>query len=123
MKRILFVNDERPIVEMTNLILTRDGYECITALNGVEALELLNSGQAFDLIVCNYQMPLMDGLQVLDYVKEKFPTLPFILHSGDTTVEKIATSRGAIFLSAATKTRDLLNTIQQVLRAAALQAN
>ena len=82
MKRILLVDDEKLIAELLCVILVSRGYDCRTASDGVEAMSLLNSGERFDLIVCNYLMPHMNGLQVLDHVKKQFPGIPFILYSG-----------------------------------------
>ena len=95
--RILVVDDEEPIREIVGEMLKTVGYEARTAADGVEALDVLNSGQEFDLLLCNLMMPRLDGLGVLEQTKAKFPDMPFVLHTAvhDISVALAALRSGA----------------------------
>lgn len=79
MKKILVIDDAEFILESTSSLLEFEGYEVITAENGVKGLE-----QAFnnspDLILCDISMPEMDGYEVLENIRnsEKTHRTPFI---------------------------------------------
>jgi DNA-binding NtrC family response regulator len=78
-------------------MLQTAGYECRTAADGVEALDLLDSGQEFDLLLCNLMMPRLDGLGVLEQTKVKYPEMLFVLHTAvhDISVALAALRNGA----------------------------
>ncbi len=67
-KRILVVDDERHIVRLVQVNLERQGYEVITAYDGVECLEKAKTGKP-DLIVLDVMMPRMDGFEALQRLK------------------------------------------------------
>ena len=67
-RRVLVVDDDREIVEMTRLILESGGYEVIPALSGAEALRNA-SHERPDLILLDINMPGMDGWETLKILK------------------------------------------------------
>ncbi len=67
--RIMVVDDEESITYLLKRVLEAEGYEVLTASNGREALEILQD-RPVDLIITDYMMPEMDGLQVLRKLKE-----------------------------------------------------
>ena len=67
-RRVLVVDDDREIVEMTRLILESGGYEVIPALSGEEALRNA-SHEKPDLILLDINMPGMDGWETLKILK------------------------------------------------------
>ncbi|HWQ13333.1 MAG TPA: HD domain-containing phosphohydrolase [Roseiflexaceae bacterium] len=67
--QILVVDDDLTIVELLTRMLRRDGYEVITAHNGLEALEQVAS-QRPDLILLDVTMPVMDGFTVCRRLKD-----------------------------------------------------
>jgi two-component system response regulator PilR (NtrC family) len=69
--RILFVDDERSMRDMTSILLKRHGYDVMTAQSGQEAAALLDSGEEFDLIVTDLLMDQGGGIDVLDAVKKR----------------------------------------------------
>lgn len=89
----MVVNDAEPILEIIRAMLKDDGYKIVTAIDGIEALELLESGQKFDLLFCNLMMPRLDGLGVLEQTKGKYPDMPFVLH---TAVHDISAALAAV---------------------------
>ncbi|OPX85645.1 MAG: Alkaline phosphatase synthesis transcriptional regulatory protein PhoP [Pelotomaculum sp. PtaB.Bin117] len=63
MPRILVVEDEKNILELVRFNLEREGYQVLTALDGVRGLELART-EAPDLILLDVMLPEMDGLEV-----------------------------------------------------------
>lgn len=68
MIHILAVDDERPITELLRLSLSRAGYQCTCAYDGMEAANLIEH-QAFDLILLDIMLPGIDGFELMDYIK------------------------------------------------------
>jgi CheY-like chemotaxis protein len=76
MKTILVAEDNDSNYILMTYILKRD-YQFQRAQNGVEAVELANTGN-FDLVLMDIKMPLMDGLEATTKIKESHPDLPII---------------------------------------------
>ena len=62
--RVLVIEDEVPLAELVSLYLEREGHAVVTALNGEDGLELA-VGDDFDLVICDMQLPNMNGDEVL----------------------------------------------------------
>ena len=79
-KKILAVDDERHIVRLVQINLQKEGYEVVTAGNGREALEKVQSEKP-DLIVMDVMMPEMDGFEALEKLKANPQTaqIPIIM--------------------------------------------
>ena len=71
MKTILVVDDESDMRDALQAILEAEGYRVVTASNGRQALDLLEKGDATDLVLLDVMMPLMTGYQLLDCMQEK----------------------------------------------------
>lgn len=67
-KTVLVVDDEIHIVHVVAIKLRNNGYEVISADNGAEALELALKDKP-DIIVTDYQMPVMTGLELVDNLR------------------------------------------------------
>jgi len=67
-KKILAVDDEKHIVRLVQVNLERAGYEVVTANDGKEALEKVESEKP-DLLVLDVMMPYMDGFEVLQSLR------------------------------------------------------
>ena len=63
MKKILIVDDEKPISDIIKFNMTKEGYEVVTAFNGREALEQFEAEQP-DIIILDLMLPEIDGLEV-----------------------------------------------------------
>lgn len=68
MIRILAVDDERPITELLRVSLSRAGYTCVCAYDGIEAANLVEK-ETFDLILLDIMLPGIDGFELMDYIR------------------------------------------------------
>lgn len=68
MIRILAVDDEKPIVELLKLTLSRSGYQCIGAYDGIQAANLIEQDH-FDLILLDIMLPGIGGFELMDYIR------------------------------------------------------
>jgi putative nucleotidyltransferase with HDIG domain len=76
--RILIVDDEKMICSVLARRLNRDGYDCVMANNGREALNHFYK-DAFSLIISDIKMPEIDGIELLRRVKETSPKMMVII--------------------------------------------
>ena len=81
MAHVLVVDDETSIVMVLQSMLTRLGYDVLTAANGRQALELASVGSV-DLVVTDIVMPDMNGIELITELQEKHPKLKIIAMSG-----------------------------------------
>src|SRR5579872_172131 len=79
--RILVVDDDLSIRETARLILESEGFEVLTAADGVEGLHSLSKSLP-DLIISDLNMPRMSGFEFLAVVRQRFPHIPTIAMSG-----------------------------------------
>ena len=85
---VLHVDDEVALADLVATFLERerDSIGVESANGGREAIELFD-GRTYDCIVCDYDMPDMDGLAVLKQVRKLDPSIPFILYTGKGSEE------------------------------------
>lgn len=76
--RILIVDDEKDLCAVLSQLISREGYQCLTAHEGETALKMVYS-QAPDLILLDFKMPGMDGMEVLRKAKELDKSLPVVM--------------------------------------------
>lgn len=77
-EKILVVEDDRDIQEIVSEILKAEGYEVVTADNGLEGYQLFKERDP-DLIILDVMMPKMDGYQMAKLVRQKNETVPIIM--------------------------------------------
>jgi putative two-component system response regulator len=94
--RILVVDDEPAIRGMVVRLLARKGYACESCAEGAEALRLA-AGGGFHLIISDFSMPGMSGIDLLEQVKKIQPDMAFIMLTG---VDDHATAVRALELGA-----------------------
>ena len=83
---ILAVDDEERYHRVYRMPLEKAGYQVDTAYNGIEALNLMENN-VYDLIIADQSMPDMDGLQLLDAVRHKYPDIAYIIVTGKGTIK------------------------------------
>jgi DNA-binding NtrC family response regulator len=91
--RILVVDDEEAIREIVSSMLANAGYSTLQAASGKEALEILGSGEEFQLMLSDLMMAEMDGIALLDQVQDCYPDMPAIMV---TAVHDISVALAAI---------------------------
>jgi len=79
--KILLVDDNKLGLSARKCVLEELGHRIVTAGNGAEALEHFTR-ERFDLVVTDYKMPKMDGLELIGKLRKTAPGLPIILVSG-----------------------------------------
>jgi ligand-binding sensor domain-containing protein/signal transduction histidine kinase/CheY-like chemotaxis protein len=93
-ERVLVVDDEDAVLLSTARLLTRLGYEVVTAPDGAAALAAASQNPPFDLILLDVTMPAMDGPATARALRERGVEVPIILMSGYAENQLIA--RGAM---------------------------
>ncbi|MBP1726588.1 MAG: response regulator, partial [Deltaproteobacteria bacterium] len=84
--RVMLVDDEERFLATTSKLLTRKGYEVITAASGAEALRRL-AECTVHVVVLDVKMPGMDGIAALKGIKKISADVEVILLTGHATVE------------------------------------
>lgn len=87
-KKILIVDDEKPIVEILTYNLHKEGYETIEAYDGEQAITLALT-QKPDLILLDIMLPKVDGLTVCNRVKQVYNVPILMISARDEEVDKI----------------------------------
>ena len=88
MKKILIVDDEKPISDIIKFNLTKEGYETVTAFDGREAIAKFDEENP-DLIILDLMLPELDGLEVAKEVR-KTSHIPIIMLSAkDSEFDKV----------------------------------
>lgn len=77
-KKIMIIDDEPAVGEMMTTLLEAEGYEAIVAYDGQDGLKQMNNSPA-DLLLLDYMLPGMDGIEVLCEVRQRWPKLPVII--------------------------------------------
>ena len=122
MKTILVVDDEKGVRDSLKMVLEFESYEVLFAENGQDALRVLNQS-GVDLVLLDVKMAGMDGLEVLQRIREKNGEIPVIMISGHGTIETAveATKLGAFdFLPKPLDRDKLLVTVRNALQQAKL---
>ncbi|HEY3742206.1 MAG TPA: response regulator [Bryobacteraceae bacterium] len=83
-KQILIVDDNKMGLSARRALLEAVGHVITTAACGADALKVVDGGGAFDLVVTDYKMPNMNGVELIAELRVRNPVLPIILISGFT---------------------------------------
>lgn len=93
---ILIVDDEEDILNVLKLILTKEGYQVDTALDGKQALQLFLK-KPYDIVLTDLKMPEIDGMELLERIKEIRPETEVLIMTAYASVESavLAMKKGA----------------------------
>jgi len=83
--KVLVVDDEQVVLDSVRKHLRREGYDIQTVLSGDEAVEILESGWP-EMVITDLMMPGMDGLELLERVRESKPEIPVVMITGYATM-------------------------------------
>jgi DNA-binding NtrC family response regulator len=117
MRRILIIDDERPILLTLEALLTRYGYEIETASTAAAGLKALKN-KTPSLVLLDLQLPDMEGLQMLDQIKTERPEVQVIILTAHDTLSNAIESikRGAFhFISKPYAPEELLSLVDKAL--------
>jgi DNA-binding response OmpR family regulator len=117
--KLLIVDDEADTLRLVSLMLERQGYEIITAKDGMSALEKVERENP-DLILLDVMMPDMDGFEVVKILRRDSKTedIPVIMFTAKTQVEDKITGLEAgadVYLTKPTQPRELFAQVKAVL--------
>ena len=87
-QHILIAEDDADIVELLSLYLTGEGYQVLTAENGLQALQLIESTRV-DMAILDIMMPEMNGYDVLKRIREKYNFPVIILSAKEMDTDRI----------------------------------
>lgn len=82
---ILIVDDDAGIRDTAKLVLSREGYDVLTAPDGQAALELMAKNEAaatVSVLLCDLEMPNIGGKELIRRFRTNYPDIPIIVMSG-----------------------------------------
>jgi two-component system, OmpR family, response regulator VicR len=87
-KKILVVDDEKPIADILQFNLKKEGYDVYSAYDGNEALAMVEEVQP-DLILLDIMLPLKDGMEVCREIRKKYDMPIIMLTAKDSEIDKV----------------------------------
>jgi CheY-like chemotaxis protein len=87
--RVLVVDDEQPMITLVRGVLNALGiFDVATAMDGEQALQVVQQdGPPFDLVISDWQMPVMDGIVLLERFRALHPGTPFVMLTAKNDVK------------------------------------
>lgn len=117
-EKVLVIDDEKIILDLTSMILRSRGYQVLTAEGGREGLATIEREQPA-VVLLDYMMPVMDGMTVLKQIRECFPATYVIMFTGkgseEIAVELMKTGASDYVLKPFNN-QDLIDRIEHVMR-------
>ena len=116
--RILLVDDNANGLAARKSVLEELGYRIVTCTSGADALEQFAASK-FDLVVTDYKMPRMDGLELIVGLREIAPDLPVILISGfvdSLGLNEECTGADVVIQKSANEVSHLVRAVARLLR-------
>ncbi|RIJ69483.1 MULTISPECIES: response regulator [unclassified Rummeliibacillus] len=92
MKKLLIVDDQQGIRLLLNEVFKREGHEPLLASNGLEAIQILENG-AVDAVLLDMKIPGMNGLEILNYIKNLHKQLPVVMMTGNGDASLISKAK------------------------------
>jgi CheY-like chemotaxis protein len=115
--RVLLVDDNRDGLLVRKSILEEQGFVITTAVNGEEALEIFSKGK-FDLMVTDFKMPKLNGIELIRRIRPLDPALAIILISGFVEalgLDEQSTGSDAVVNKGAHEIANLLRAVTRLL--------
>jgi len=108
--KMMLVDDEERFLSTTKKLLSRKGYDVVTASSGTEALEELRVHD-IHVVILDVKMPGMDGLETLKAIKRNYPPVEVIMLTGHGTIDSAVEglkSGATDYLTKPTDVQDLI---------------
>ena len=114
MPKVLIADDEDSMRQLVARAIAMDGHETVTAQDGAEALEILTREDgAFDLLLTDIQMPVMDGIALALSAARDFPDLTILLMTGFADQRERASNLNALVLALVIWRSDMVRLLPQ----------
>jgi two-component system chemotaxis response regulator CheY len=87
--RVLIVDDEPDVRRTVKLTLNKAGFDVVEAEDGEAGIQAIRSGDnpiAVDTIICDMQMPKVNGMEAIAYFRQQFPSVPVIVLTGNPDI-------------------------------------
>lgn len=123
--RILIIDDERVILDLTTIILKNRGYTVFTASDAPAGLAMIADVNP-DLVLLDYMMPGMDGLTALKEIRQRFPDTYVIMFTGKGSEEiavELMKAGASDYVLKPFNNQDLADRIENVLRIRRVELN
>jgi DNA-binding NtrC family response regulator len=83
----MLVDDEADFINTMSKRLEKRDFKVITANDGEQALEMVDKNRNLEVMILDVKMPGMDGIEVLEAMKKKYPLIEVIMLTGHATIE------------------------------------
>ena len=113
--KMMLVDDEERFLSTTQKLLSRKGYDVLTASSGSQALDLLRTNNVH-VVILDVKMPGMDGIDTLKAIKRNYPLVEVIMLTGHGTVDSAVEglkSGATDYLTKPTDVQDLLEKAEE----------
>ncbi|HUI47019.1 MAG TPA: response regulator [Nitrospirota bacterium] len=87
MATVLLIDDDPLVLSVHELMLQDFGHEVITKCDAQSALAFIKSGADIDLVITDYQMPVMNGIEFIRALRQTMPIIPVLMLTGYDIVE------------------------------------
>lgn len=113
--KMMLVDDEERFLSTTQKLLSRKGYDVLTASSGTDALEILRTHN-IHVVILDVKMPGMDGIQTLNAIKRNYPLVEVIMLTGHGTIDSAVEglkSGATDYLTKPTDVQDLIEKAEE----------
>lgn len=115
---VVIIDDDRNILELTSLILSKNGFQTYGADRATDGFDLI-SRHAPDLVLLDYMMPEIDGLSALQHIKKNFPDTYVVMFTGKGSEEvavELMKNGASEYILKPFNNRNLIERLANVLR-------
>jgi CheY-like chemotaxis protein len=122
---LLLVDDDVQQLELRALVLKMSGFTVLTASSPVEAISIMAQHPAanVDVAILDYEMPGMNGCVLADYLRERYPELKIILHSGAPHIPESEMGSVDAFVAKGAGVTTLLEGVSMLAELRAIQSD
>lgn len=119
-KKVLVIDDEEGLREVTEMILAKQGYRVLTACNGEEGLKKVGTNPDLALMIVDLKMPVMNGLQFLNTLKAmgagaQIPKIVMTAFTQKSTIDKARKLNISAWLTKPSSSQTILNAVEKCL--------